>query len=401
MLASLATIAIVLAVLAILLMNGGCTGLFLNNPPRGPDAMGLIVPIVGLGAGVILLTLGALLAAFRAGSSAIGLLHTEPGVAGLLTVVGVFGAGLAAGMAFILWCDGGAVGPGLKSVQALIEFVAGLLGPLAVGGSLLLGVWMTKEAGAAHLAANDGTGILLRVIPWMVGVLAIAGYGLGGSMLYRDFAQKAASRAAQLEIDLATQAERREFMSKPIEERVQLELGEFGASAPLWSLAVYLPDKKGEEPLNDAARLLVIDRILQITDLDEQVRSIMECNYYLYRQGILELIIHAPEAVFATKSAFWAEMLRREIRTTADAVSCRPAWLHETFDLKPDPMAHITALIRATRRFEKSEHHAALQNAMNALSASAHDLKEDGAKGELIELLSKAGYRAPEPSGSR
>lgn len=397
MLAVIVTILVVLAALAILLMNGPCTGFFFNRPPQGSDAMGLIVPVVGLAGGVLVMTIAAILAAFRANSAALGLLHSSPVASGLMIVVLAFGASLAAGMAFMLWCDPISVGKGLRAAQIYVGLGAGILGPIVVAVAMLIGVWMDKSSASAHIAAGGANGMALRALPWICGLLALVGYGLGGSMLWNGVQQQVANTAARWKLDNEVENARRAHMSKPVQDRVADELKEFSPDAPLWSIVAYLPDKPDEESLNDKARKIVVQRILSVPNLNDQLQECMKSRYYLYRQGAAEFLIHVPQEAFEAQKEQWGAALVIGLRETGDGIACRPAWMKETFDLKPDPLGHVRTLLLASERFRGWSGYPQMQDALKQMAGDAALLTQDKHQGKLLHLLSEHGY-VPSPA---
>ena len=212
MLATLITILVVLATLTILLMNGACTQCFAGKPPQGQAAMGLVVPFFGLGGAVLVMGLAGLLACLRVSGSALGQIHSSPTVAGLIVVVVTFGAALAAGMAFMLWCEPVSVSLALRAATVPLCIALGLVGPVVLAVALLTGLWTTRDT----LAANPGSAVPLRVLFWAVVALAVAGYAMGGSLLWKSLALQAANQAAALKNELERQAERLAHANKPL-----------------------------------------------------------------------------------------------------------------------------------------------------------------------------------------
>lgn len=396
MLAAFVTFLVVVATLAIVLMNAGCTGMFLNRPPQGADAMGLVVPVVGIAGGTVVLLLAAILASFRASSAAIGLLHSSPVVGGLMVFGLTLGAGLAAGMVFILWCDAHAVGIALRAYRAPIGILFGVVGPIVLAGGLLAGVWVEKDVAAARLSDGSPAGYVLRALPIAIGVAALVGYGLGGSMVWRTAARQAANITADLKNRMEWESARAAHMAKPIAQRVADELSEFSPTAPLWTIVSYLPYRPDEEPLNDAARSVVIERALKVANIDQEIEQCMRSRYHLYRQGAMELMLHAPAEVFEKNREHWGELLFKGVHETGESIACRPAWMTETFDVKPDPLGHVETVLRTVERFKDWRGYSKLQQRLKQLADDAGMLNVDKPREKLLQLLAKHGYEPKE-----
>jgi hypothetical protein len=401
MLAAFVTFLVVVATLAILLMNAGCTGMFFNRPPQGSDAMGLVVPVVGIAGGALILILAAILASFRASSAAIGLLHSSPVVGGIMVVAMTLGAALAAGMVFILWCDAPAVSVALRGFRAPIGIAFGVVGPIVLAGGLLAGVWIGKDVASARLVEGSVAGFALRALPIVIAIQALVGYGLGGCMLWRGAAQQAANIRADLQNRMERDAARAEHMAKPIAQRVADELAEFSMTAPLWSIVSYLPGRPDETPLDDDARRVVVERALKVEHLDQEIEQCMQSQYHLYRQGAMELMLHAPAGVFERNRESWGSLLVRGVHATGESIACRPAWMTETFDVKPDPLGHVETVLKTVERFKDWQGYPRLQELLRQLADDAGMLNADKPREKLLALLAKHGYQPREVRSAR
>jgi hypothetical protein len=392
MLAAFVTFLVVVATLTIVLMNAGCTGMFLSRSPQGDAAMGLVVPVVGIAGGTLVLLLAAILASFRASSAAIGLLHSSPVVSGLMVFGLTLGAGLAAGMVFILWCDAHAAGAALRAFQAPLGILFGVIGPIVLAGGLIAGVWVEKDVASARLADGSAAGYVLRALPIAIGVSALVGYGLGMSMMWRTAAQQAANVTAELKNRMERDSARAAHMAKPIAQRVADELSTFSPTAPLWTIVSYLPDRPDEEPLNDAARIVVIERAMQVANVDQEIEQCMQSRYHLYRQGAMELMLHAPQEMFEKNRDNWGELLLKGVHETGESIACRPAWMTETFDVKPDPLGHVETVVKTVERFKDWQGYPKLEERMKQLADDAGLLNVDKPREKLLKLLAKHGY---------
>lgn len=391
LLAGVITLLILVATLVILVSNTAFTKAFTDTPPQGERAMGLIIPFFGLGGAILVMTLAGALAAFRAGSSGLALIHSSPAFAGFLTLLLTFGAALAAGGVFMLWCEPAMVGRPLKAVTIPLGVLAGIVGPLVLAIALIAAVWTSKHAAEAH----TGWMAFFRSAFWFVCVLALIGYGLGGAMLWQTMAQRARNQAAVLKDALEREAKWTSHRAKPMEQRLSDELSEFSPESPLWPIVAYLPDRPDEARLNDESRRLVIERALKVPNLDEELQGCMTTRYYLYRQGAAEFLRGVPEEHLALHKEAWGAALEAGLRATGEGIACRPAWMTETFDSKPDPLGHIKSLLAATERFKGWEGYPRLQAVLRQAATDAAMLNPDKGREKLLRVLADAGY---EPS---
>ena len=104
-----------------------------------------------------------------------------------------------------------------------------------------------------------------------------------------------------------------------------------------------------------------------------------------------------PEEHLAQHRDAWGAALEAGIHATGEGIACRPAWMTETFDSKPDPLGHIKSLLGAAERFKGWEGDARLQAGFRQMAADAMMLNPDKHRDRLLRVLSDAGY---EPSNT-
>lgn len=390
---------IMLAVFVTLLVLVGALGLLLNilftqlyfgSPPQGDRAMGLVVPFfITVGAG-LLCTLASFLCTFRGGDSILRLISSSPFLAGCITVAITLGVAIAAFMAFLCWCEPNMIGRRGSVIIVILGWIAGIIGPLLLATGLLCGAWMSGESAKAnpHMLRP------LVVMFWSLLLIAAIGYSLGGLALYQAFAQQAANRAAAIRQSLQQQLTLEQERALPPVQRLKNELDAMSPTTPLWCLVTYFPESTQRFPLDAPCRELLIARIMRVPDLERDMLQTVASSQYLYRQGVADFIAAAPLPLLQEHRKSWAQVMVLAIQTTADSIACRPAWLSETFDLKPDPLAHIASLLAASERFRGTPQHADLAKALQTLADSTSQLKDDDKLAKLIKLLDKAGYRA-------
>jgi hypothetical protein len=397
MLAVTVTLLVVIATLVILLMNAVCTGMFVFSPPRGDSAMGLVVPIVGLGGAILVMGLAGILASFRAGSSALALMHSSPGVAALLTIVITVGAALAAGMAFMLWCEPVSVSLTLRVVTIPVGIVLGVLGPILLAAALLMGVWTTKASVISVPATSAASLATFKAMFWALCVLSVVGYGLGGSFFAKTLGQQVQRQAASMNAEVVRKIKVSEWFTKPREQQLSEALAKLATDSPLCNIVEYLPEQPGYKPLNRECRFIVTDRALRVPNLNEQLVECMESREYIYRQGAAEFLRSVPQEQFDQNMDAWGEALVKGVAATADGIACRPSWMTETFDAKPDPLGHVKSLIGAVDRFRAWKKYPLLQAELQQMTNDAELLTPNKHLDKLMKVLADAGYKPKPP----
>ncbi|MFZ4574341.1 MAG: hypothetical protein ACOYN0_08075 [Phycisphaerales bacterium] len=387
MLAWIVTILAVLGVVVMVACNAGMTGFFLRSPPRGDSAMGLVVPFAGIIGAAVLLVLASLIAVAKSGRTAIDLLHASPTASAMLTVIVTVGVVLAAFMAFAAWAEPVLVTRGHHVIKPLLGVSAGLLAPVVLGVALIVGVWMTPQ----WLHGNPKWLAAMRTVCWSLVATAALGYGLGGVVFGRPLiARISANRAALASLSPTERAARERYRLSTAEELLHEELDALASDAPLSSVVGYFVATS--KKLNARCREMLVQRTLCVPDVDQQLIKVMGAKPYLYRWGAAEFLRHAaPEYVKAHQDA-WAQALATGIDATAEAMSMRPAWLSETFDLNPEPLELVRSLLGAAERFEG---HEGISASLRGMAAAANELKRDKQWNRLAKDLARAGYPLP------
>ncbi len=385
-----------LAVFVTLLVLIGAAGLLLNvlftsgyfgSVPKGDSAMGLVVPFFISAAACLVFMLGALLSTFRGGDALPRMLTASPVLGGVIVLAVSLGVVLAAFAAFFCWCEPVMFGIPRGPLILIIGWIAGVIGPVLLATGLMCCVWMSAE-----FAKTAGLARPLAVMFGSLALIAAIGYGLGGVALVRTLAQKSANRAAAIKEAELRQASIEETLAKPPHQRLKDELDAMSPSAPLWTIVAYFPEANQSFPLDDQCRELLVARVLRVPDLDRAMLETAGGRYYGYRQGVADFLTAVPAPVLKEHQEDWGQALLLAIQTAADAIANRPAWLSETFDLNPDPHAHVRSLLNASERFRGLKPHAAMARALHALATATANLNDDAKRTKLQDMLTKAGY---------
>lgn len=389
MLAFFATVLTLLATAAILLCNMGFTSLFLQRPPQGERAMAMVIPAFGLPGACIVMLFAALLVCFRS-NSILGHIHASAMVASLVALAVTLGVLIAAIAAFALWVEPNMLDQRLRVIIPITGWIAGIIGPVFLAICILMAANITRSAAPA-----PGYMFPLRIMWFPLIALAISGYIFAGVAGYFALAHQRARNSAEIQSIMEREAKLDAHRRKPLLDRIRDELAEFSPDAPLWTIIAYLADPDNTPKLNNESRQLVITRALKVPDFDNELVRCMESKYSLYRQGAAELLIHVPDDALATNENAWSEALVKGINTAADRMELRPSYLHETFDLNPDPLAHVRSLLEAANRFKGRESHQKLNAALQRLTLVTSNFPNDPKTRDLDKLLSKHGYQGP------
>jgi hypothetical protein len=374
---------------AALLLNVLLTGGYFGSVPKGDQAMGLVIPFFSTAAGSLLMLLASLLAAFRGGDTLARLLTGSPLLGGAITVAITLGVVLAAFMAFLCWCEPPMFGIRSGPLVLILGWIAGIIGPILLSLGLLCSAWMVGETART----SPGLTRALAVMFGALALIALVGYGLGAIALYRTMAQQAANRAAAVQQALNKQATLAETLAKPPVQRLKEELDAMSPSAPLWTIVAYFPEANQSFPLDAQCRELLVQRALRVPNLEHAMLETAGSQYYSYRQGVADFITAAPAPLVREHQEDWGQALLLMIQSAADAIRNRPAWLSETLDMNPDPLAHIQSLLNASERFRGLPPHPAIAQALQSLANASTRLNDNEKKTKLFAMLEKAGHK--------
>ncbi len=392
-----------LAVLITVLVAIGTSGLLLNvliskayfgQAPRGDSAVGLVIPLFVTIIAGLLLIFASLLCAFR-GSAVLQSIHSSQFIAGIITVVVTLGVVLAAGVAFACWCEAGMIaraGAGARAgsvIVLLLGWFGGIIGPLLLAMGLLCGAWLRDDGvlGEPHIQRP------LKVVFISLALLAVVGYTLRGIGLYQTVSRQVANRA----VAFAREARAQLAPGASVEQELTLHLASLPTDAPLSSVVELLMDHSGSVKLSATCRQLLVDRALKVSDLDNAMILTVASKAYSDRRGIFEFLDAVPIETIRSNQEAWGVALQVGIECDADAISCRPTWLTETFDGKSDPLGHIQSLLVAVERFKGLPSYGSLTKAVQQLADATSQLNNDGNLKKLLRVLEKAGYQPVSP----
>ncbi|MFT3685320.1 MAG: hypothetical protein QM783_10410 [Phycisphaerales bacterium] len=396
LLAVLATVIIVFATLG-LLLNAGFTGLFFSSPPRGDQAMGLVVPLVINIGSILAFTLAALLLVVRpsgAGQTLAAHLHLTGWLGGAAVVLATLGASLAAFMALLLWCEP-AMFPGrAEFLRVTVGWLAGLLGPVLLALFLGLYAWLSPTA----IANSPSLGRAIWVLTAFVSLLALAGFGAGIVAFGTPIARQARESAAKARAAIANQAGISPT-GQPLDELLKRDMDQMDADAPLSRIIAFLPNTPDTVRLNKNCKQIVIDRALKVPDIDRQLTQCMQSRSYHDVRAAAEFIAIVQEQAVTAHAESWTSALVVGINTCTSGIELRPSWLSERFDANLDPQATIAALLAAAERCKTlaPSHHASVAAALQRLANATDNLKADTALCKLQAALTKAGYPPASP----
>ncbi len=390
MLASLATLLVVVGTLVLLACNAFGTQLFLAPAPRGDRGVGLIVPFAAMALAALLLTLGSLLAAFRSGRPIAASLPMPIPLTGAVTVIVTFGVALAAIMAFAMWAEPVTFGPRGQATGALLGWVVGLFGPALLATVLLADLWMTPDAFRAHAAGK----LFSRGAVWALPLLALLGVGATVSFIAPSLGISMGRARAVAAHDRSQQASLRDRLrTASLATLLREELDSLPADAPFTAYSSYFVGSVVE--LDDECKAVLVERALGLPDWRTELPRALRGKPYNDRWGAAEFVRLLPEATLLMHEAEFAKAVEEGVLETADDIARRPSWLTEPYDRNHDPLGLIRSLLGAARRFDGRPAHERLSEAIRTLARESSSLKRDKAWRQLAQELEAAGFPIP------
>jgi hypothetical protein len=112
------------------------------------------------------------------------------------------------------------------------------------------------------------------------------------------------------------------------------------------------------------------------------------------------MVPHAAPQYVESHREEWARAVAKGIDATAEAMTMRPAWLSETFDLNPEPLELVRSLLAAAERFKRFDEYVEISEAIGRMAAATNELKRDKKREALTRTLESAGFAVP-VEGSR
>ncbi len=311
----LATLALLVAALATLLVAGSTGGWF-GRVPQGEAAMGLVVVLAAAVVAALLTIFAAWLAA----------------MAGRLDWLGArsawwaSGAGLAVGgaavVAFFAWAEG------MQGWARPASILAGGVLPLLLQGWLLRALWRADLPASAERMLVTAASLAALLIG---GLLLI---GLMAKVLAR--AEGGRRAAADVATRAATEQARRRALTPA--ERLREDYAGFSPGAPLWVFVGTLAD-----PVDDEVRAVVVERAQRVPDFERELVDTLVARFPRYRHGALVLLRSLPAS---RRPAAIGAALAASTRLAAEEVR-EGDWLIARREAQPDPIGHLRALVGA------------------------------------------------------
>lgn len=390
MLASLSTLLIAVGTLAILGCNVLATGLFLRTPPRGEQAMGLVVFLFALIIASGLVLLGSVLVSMRSDRAVSSALHLPGIVSGGATFAISFGVLLAAFVAFTAWAEPTLGGTALRAVKPLFCWTLGIIAPILLAAVLIMDAWSSP----ASLQTPSGLPSALRALCWVLAAMAGLGY-LGAGVAYGQPVKQAISK------HLASAAAERKRTALPpgltLDAALRQDLDQLAPDAPV---SDYLRFFTMPVLTKDAAcRDLLTQRMLAIPGADDQLLAAMGSDELRSRWGGAEFIRTAPRELLKQHQATWSAAIRAGILQTCDDIDMRPGFLIDNYELNPNPSEFFRSLLEAGERFRGTPEHAPIDEALKQLARNADSLNRSKRWDKVAKVMSRAGYPIPHVRG--
>lgn len=390
MLAALSTLLIAVGTLAILGCNVLATGFFLRTPPRGEQAMGLVVFIFAFVIASAMVLLGSLLVSVRSERAISSAVHLPALISGGATLVISFGVLLAAFVAFTAWAEPTLGGTALRAVKPVFCWTFGIMAPALLAVVLIIDAWCTP----AGIEAPSGLLGVLRGLCWALAAMAVLGY-LGAGVAYGPPMKQAISKHVA-----SVAAERRRTALPPgmtLEMALRQDLDQLPPTAPLTDYLRFFTMPVLTK--NTACRELLTQRMLATAGADDQLLAAMSSDELRSRWGGAEFIRTAPDALLKEHQAAWAAAMRAAILKTCDDIDIRPGFLTDNYELNPNPSEFFQSILRASERFRGTADHAPIDEALKQLAKNADSLNRSKRWDKVSKVMSRAGYPIPNLRG--
>jgi hypothetical protein len=389
MLAPLATILIVLGTLVILGCNVLMTGLFLRQPPRGEQAMGLVVVLFGFMIAGALIALASLLASLRSDRALAAVIHLPWWATGILTMVMSFGVALAAFMAFTMWAEPGMSTPPLRALKHVLCWMLGIFGPILLAWLMTVDAFSTPQA----IQAQPKMATALRAATWALAITSALGY-LGGAYAFGQPVRVAAANVLRSTLASVRGSSLKLPPGATLASELRKDLDRVPADEPIPTLLeFFIIDDVADD---DECRAILIQRVLDTPDAGRLFAEVMRSNKLRSRWGGSILIHSAPDSTLQANSAPWAHAIQCALLATAQDMDSRPLFLSDNYELNPNPHEFVRVMLQAADRFRDTPHHAALDQAARTMAQNASHLKRDKRWSTLAKVMARAGYPIPE-----
>ncbi len=364
MFASIVVTVLVVPALLLFLLNAAMTEGYCGKVPQGSNAMGLVVPIFMAIIGGVFLLVATWVCVGKGG---LAWVHVLSAPSGVVATVAALGVGLAANGVLIAWMER------MGSWVPPMGLLCGVVGPLVLGGLLLVSAWDRPESvGAAPLAKIAGGG---------VAVVALLGLGMGafGAFKYVQHSSENARRVLEDRVAFEQKWER--IRARSPMEALREDYAQMSPESPLWVFIAALPDRSEPE-----CREFIIKRALQVPDFDEQLGRTLTDEHSRYRHGCLDLIRYAPADVV---KAEWEAPVKTAILTTTAQIKKNPSWLTPDEFSNPHPVEHVRAMVDAVARLGETQE---LVQALHELEHAIANLpRSDARDGAMEALMASAG----------
>lgn len=335
------------------------TSAYMSQPPGGPDAMALFLPMALTVLAGLMMLLATWLCAARGGFDFVS---TRPIVPTLVTTLVTLGVALGGIGIFFAWVDRG------HDWVPKLGWLAGGLAPIGLCALLLACAWIPTDS------ARQSTVLRLIYLPLVLwAIVGLTSAAVVGGKVMRQRSIKIQNQIAQAQ---AEEVEWERKQNRTPLEAVREDYGTMHADSPLWSIAAGLPDYTNAE-----CRTFIIERAFQVPDFETQLASTIASGHPRYRHGCLDIVRFAQSD---RRKPEWPAYVVHSIDVSVEEIKSDPHWMIADEGSNPNPIEHVRAMVQAAKAVGNSPE---VQGAIQRLREAIEGLPDEPTRVEAKKAL--------------
>lgn len=343
------------------LFNLLATSAYTASPPKGADAMGLILP-VGFAIAAALAFVIATLIALAGGRLA--WIDSRSTVAATLAILVAVGIGAAIISALVVWSESN------SKYAAPFGIVAAGIAPLLLATVLV----MSRESATGPIA----TAPLPRGLLALLAPIAMLGIAVGIAQSLGALRASAARSEAGRQEAAALEEKWAKIRNRTPVEAARADMAEMSPTAPLWAVIGGLPEHEDAE-----ARAIVIDRAFKVANLDDELSQTLVSRYARYRHASLEFFKHMDATRRESK---WGALVVQTIDTTATEITGQQDWFVPDETGNPKPVQFVRLMVESAGWFPQT---AEITGALTKLKAAIATLPPSAARDSALAAIAR------------